>query len=109
MRRYLCQLAAGFRIGIATVHRYIREVIDALAALAPNLTEAMKTIRATAFVILDGTLLPIDRIAGPAWAASAARTRCHRDSVLMPRSLATELTDRPVEATSLTASCLNSS
>lgn len=34
-----------------------------MAALAPTLTEAMKTIRTKAFVILDGTLLPIDRIA----------------------------------------------
>ncbi|SCK63359.1 DDE superfamily endonuclease [Streptomyces sp. AmelKG-D3] len=57
------QLAAGFRIGIATVYRYVREVIDVLAALVPTLTEAMKTIRTKAFVILDGTLLPIDRIA----------------------------------------------
>ena len=57
------QLAAGFGIGIATVYRYIREANEVLAALAPTLTEAMKTIRAKAFVILDGTLLPIDRIA----------------------------------------------
>lgn len=57
------QLAAGFCIAIATVCRYIREVIDVLAALAPPLTEAMKTFRTKAFVILDGTLLPIDRIA----------------------------------------------
>ncbi|MFD5520085.1 transposase family protein [Streptomyces sp. NPDC127066] len=57
------QLAAGFGIGIATVFRYIREAIEVLAALAPTLTEAMKTIRQKAFVILDGTLLPIDRIA----------------------------------------------
>lgn len=57
------QLAAGFGIGIATVYRYIREAIEILAALAPTLTEAMKTIRTKAFVILDGTLLPIDRIA----------------------------------------------
>lgn len=56
------QLTAEFRIGIATVYRYIREVIDVLAALAPTLTEAMKTIRMKAFVILDSTLLPIDRI-----------------------------------------------
>lgn len=33
------------------------------AARAPSLTEAMRTIREKAFVILDGTLLPIDRIA----------------------------------------------
>ncbi|MFJ5303422.1 transposase family protein [Streptomyces sp. NPDC088350] len=57
------QLAAGFGIGIATVHRYIREAVEALAALAPSLAEVMKTIRTKAFVILDGTLLPIDRIA----------------------------------------------
>ncbi|MFF0747317.1 transposase family protein [Streptomyces sp. NPDC004111] len=57
------QLAAGFGIGIATVHRYIREAVEALSALAPSLAEAMRTIRKKEFVILDGTLLPIDRIA----------------------------------------------
>ncbi|MFZ3566839.1 transposase family protein [Streptomyces sp. BH097] len=57
------QLAAGFGIGIATVYRCIREAIEVLAALAPPLTEAMNTILTKAFVILDGTLLPIDRIA----------------------------------------------
>ncbi|MFJ9434919.1 transposase family protein [Streptomyces sp. NPDC101490] len=57
------QLAAGFGIGIATVFRYIREAIEVLAVVAPTLAEAMTTIREKAFVILDGTLLPIDRIA----------------------------------------------
>ncbi|MBK6043503.1 transposase family protein [Streptomyces sp. MBT55] len=57
------QLAAGFGIGIATVYRYIREAIEVLAALAPSLDEAVETARPKAFVILDGTLLPIDRIA----------------------------------------------
>ncbi len=57
------QLAAGFGIGVATVFRYIHEAVEALAALAPTLDEAMKVIRAKAFVILDGTLLTIDRIA----------------------------------------------
>ena len=57
------QLAAGFRIGVATVYRYIRETVDLLAALAPTLTDAVETARAKAYVILDGTLLPIDRIA----------------------------------------------
>ncbi|WP_053666576.1 IS5/IS1182 family transposase [Streptomyces sp. MMG1121] len=60
------QLAAGFGIGIAAAYRYIREAVEALAALAPSLDEAMTTIRAKAFVILDGTLLPIDRIAADA-------------------------------------------
>ncbi|MEU6896214.1 transposase family protein [Streptomyces sp. NPDC046557] len=57
------QLAAGFGIGIATVYRYIREAIEVLCVLAPSLDEAMETARTKAFVILDGTLLPIDRIA----------------------------------------------
>ncbi|WP_189152184.1 transposase family protein [Streptomyces lacrimifluminis] len=57
------QLATGFGVGIATVYRYIREAVEILAALAPSLAEAMVTIRTKAFVILDGTLLPIDRIA----------------------------------------------
>ena len=41
----------------------MREAVEALSALAPSLAEAVKMIRAKAFVILDGTLLPIDRIA----------------------------------------------
>ncbi|MFD6348525.1 transposase family protein [Streptomyces roseolus] len=57
------QPAAGFGIGIATVYRYIRETVEVLASLVPSLAEAMRTIREKAFVILDGTPLPIDRIA----------------------------------------------
>ncbi|MEU0038432.1 transposase family protein [Streptomyces sp. NPDC006333] len=57
------QLAAGFSIGIATVYRYISEAVEVLTALAPTLPEAMATARTKAFVILDGTLLPTDRIA----------------------------------------------
>ncbi|MFI6951555.1 transposase family protein [Streptomyces sp. NPDC050422] len=57
------QLAAGFGIGIATVFRHIREAIEVLAALAPSLAEVMRTVSRPAFVILGGTLLPIDRIA----------------------------------------------
>ncbi|MFF6855602.1 IS5 family transposase [Streptomyces bacillaris] len=57
------QLAAGFGVGTTTVYRYIAEAVDVLAALAPDLAAAMKTAARKAFVILDGTLLPIDRIA----------------------------------------------
>ena len=38
------QLAAGFGIGIVTVHRCIREAVEAPAAIAPFLAEAMRTI-----------------------------------------------------------------
>lgn len=57
------QLAAGFGVGTTTAYRYIAEAVDVLAALAPTLAEAVRTASGKAFVILDGTLLPIDRIA----------------------------------------------
>ena len=57
------QLAAGFGIGTATVHRYVAEAVEVLAALAPDLAAATRNAARKAFVILDGTLLPIDRIA----------------------------------------------
>ena len=57
------QLAAAFKVGIATVYRYIREAVDVLATLAPTLEQAVSTAATKAFVILDGILLPIDRIA----------------------------------------------
>ncbi|MFE9098894.1 transposase family protein [Streptomyces sp. NPDC007264] len=57
------QLAAGFGVGIATVHRYVAEAVEVLAAVAPDLATAVRTAARKAFVILDGTLLPIDRIA----------------------------------------------
>jgi hypothetical protein len=37
--------------------------VDFLAAPAPTLADAVRTASTTAFVLLDGTLLPIDRIA----------------------------------------------
>lgn len=57
------QLAAGFGIGTTTAYRYITEAVQVLAALAPTLTEAVRHASRKAFVMLDGTLLPIDRIA----------------------------------------------
>ncbi|MFG2794821.1 transposase family protein [Streptomyces sp. NPDC048419] len=57
------QLAAGFGVGLATAHRYVSEVVEVLAVLAPSLHDAMTVAATKAFVILDGTLLPIDRIA----------------------------------------------
>jgi hypothetical protein len=55
-------LASGFGIGTTTVYRYIREGLDVLAAAAPSLNQALDVARGKAFVILDGTLLPIDRV-----------------------------------------------
>lgn len=56
------ELACGFAIGTSTVYRYLREALDLLAAMAPTLQQAIEVARGKAHVILDGTLLRIDRI-----------------------------------------------
>ena len=57
------RLACGFEIGVTTAWRYVREAIDLLAATADDLVAAMSRIRRLAYAILDGTLIPIDRVA----------------------------------------------
>ncbi len=57
------RLAGGFQVGVTTAWRYIREGVDLLAATAPTLAEAMAGIARLAYAILDGTLIPIDRVA----------------------------------------------
>ena len=55
-------LATGFDIGTTTVFRYVQEALEVLAALAPSLRDAVAVAVRKAFVILDGTLLRIDRV-----------------------------------------------
>lgn len=55
-------MATGFAIGTATVYRYVREALDLLAAMAPTLGQAIEVARRKAYVILDGTVLRIDRV-----------------------------------------------
>ncbi|WP_327290166.1 IS5 family transposase [Streptomyces sp. NBC_01198] len=57
------QLASGFGVGTTTAYRYVAEAVDLLAVLAPTLADAVRTASTKAFVLLDGTLLPIDRTA----------------------------------------------
>ncbi|MFI7406006.1 transposase family protein [Streptomyces sp. NPDC049541] len=57
------QLAAGFGVGTTTAYRYVTEAVDLLAALAPALADAVRAASTKAYLLLDGTLLPIDRIA----------------------------------------------
>jgi DDE superfamily endonuclease len=59
----LTRLAAGFEVGVTTAWRYVREAIDLLAATASDLATAMTRICLLAYAILDGTLIPIDRVA----------------------------------------------
>ncbi|MEU5264567.1 transposase family protein [Amycolatopsis sp. NPDC021455] len=59
------RLAADHRISVATAYRYLHEALTALAAQAPDLHEVLTDRRAQGdtHVILDGTLIPCDRVA----------------------------------------------
>ena len=59
------ELAAGFGVGTTTAWRYVNETVALLAARAPTLRTAVRdaTKAGWAYVVLDGTLIPIDRVA----------------------------------------------
>ena len=59
------ELAAGFGIGTATAWRYVTETVALLAARAPKLRQALRDAAKAghAYLVIDGTLIPIDRVA----------------------------------------------
>jgi hypothetical protein len=59
------EVAAGFGVGTATAWRYVNETVALLAARAPKLRKAVRDTKKTgfAYVVLDGTLIAIDRVA----------------------------------------------
>jgi DDE superfamily endonuclease/Helix-turn-helix of DDE superfamily endonuclease len=59
------ELAAGFAVGATTAWRYVEETVALLAARAPKLRTAIRdaTKAGHAYVVVDGTLIPIDRLA----------------------------------------------
>jgi len=59
------ELAAGFGVGTATAWRYVTETVGLPAARSPKLRTALAdaTRAGHAYVVLDGTLVPIDRVA----------------------------------------------
>ena len=59
------ELAAGFGVGTATAWRYVNETVALLAARAPRLRKAVRdaTKAGHAYVVVDGTLIPVDRVA----------------------------------------------
>src|SRR5450631_694807 len=61
----LTQLAAGFGVGTATAWRYVTETVRLLSARAPRLAPALRAAAKAghAFVVIDGTLIAIDRVA----------------------------------------------
>jgi hypothetical protein len=68
---YVCKgetfadLAAGFSIDTTTVWRYVEETVALLDARAPKLRKVFRDAKKAgyAYVVLDGTLIPIDRVA----------------------------------------------
>src|SRR5712691_12842756 len=59
------ELAAGFGVGTATAWRYVTETVGLLAARSPKLRTALREAKQAghAYVVIDGTLIPIDRVA----------------------------------------------
>jgi predicted GTPase len=53
------------KICTATAWRYVDETVDPLAARAPKLRKAVRDAKKAgyAYVVVDGTLIPIDRVA----------------------------------------------
>jgi hypothetical protein len=64
-RETFASLAAGFGVGTATAWRYVEETVALLSARAPRLRKAVRDAARAghAYVVLDGTLIPIDRVA----------------------------------------------
>ena len=59
------ELAAAFGVGLATAWRYVEETTALLAERAPKLRQAVRDAKRAghACVIVDGTLIPVDRVA----------------------------------------------
>jgi hypothetical protein len=64
-RGEIALVGAGFGVSRATAYRYRDEVIDVLAAQAPDLHEALQEVaqQGWSHVILDGKLIRTDRCA----------------------------------------------
>jgi hypothetical protein len=56
------QLGAGLAISQATAWRYVDEALEVLASWAPGLHEALTALGEGDHVIVDGTLIPTDRV-----------------------------------------------
>lgn len=59
------QVGAGFGVSTTTCWRYVGETVELLAKRAPKLRAALRkaTRQGMAYVVIDGTLIPIDRVA----------------------------------------------
>jgi hypothetical protein len=59
------EVGAGFDVSTTTCWRYVNETVELLAARAPKLRAALRKAKRAgmAYVIIDGTLIPVDRVA----------------------------------------------
>jgi hypothetical protein len=59
------EVGAGFGVSTTTCWRYVTETVELLAARAPKLRAALREAKRAghAYVVIDGTLIPIDRVA----------------------------------------------
>ena len=59
------ELGAGFGVGTATAWRYVNQTVALLAARSPRLRQALRKAGKDklAYLVLDGTLIPVDRVA----------------------------------------------
>jgi hypothetical protein len=59
------EVGAGFEVSTTTCWRYVNETVDLLADRAPRLRAALRKAhrQGMAYVVIDGTLIPIDRVA----------------------------------------------
>ena len=86
-RKSYADAACGFAIGTSTVYCSEREAIMLVAAMAPTLAEAIEVAPGTAFVILDGPLLRIDRVgmaSGRDRTFYSGKHKCHGVNRLSP-------------------------
>jgi hypothetical protein len=68
------EIGAGFDASTTTCWRYVNETVQLLAARAPKLRKAKR--EGMAYVIIDGTLIPIDRVAADRPFYSGCDDRC---------------------------------
>jgi Helix-turn-helix of DDE superfamily endonuclease len=70
------ELAAGFGVGTTTAWRYVNETVELPAVRAPKLRTAVQDAAKAgyAYVVLDGTLIPADRVAADQPSYSAKHT-----------------------------------
>jgi hypothetical protein len=59
------EVGAGFGVSTTTCWRYVNETVELLATRAPKLRAALRKANreGMAYVIIDGTLIPVDRVA----------------------------------------------